>query len=224
MLLAGLRRRFPASSREDFDVFGIRGREPRRRAIIEAFHPGAHAARRRPAPCVLNDAPGPDVSRAPASRSIGPRDTSRFARGWRSPALPHGYQAGPAAQRRHSRRSRGARGSRGTPPPTRSADSSSAAASRGWARPLVEIGSVRGPRLPRLRARPRGPKARAACSHERGRLGSRRSSRWRAAACGGSWAGNGTCRRRSISSRRRLGATLSRTCSSRCVRSTAGSD
>jgi uncharacterized protein YktB (UPF0637 family) len=31
--------KFPGLRREDFDVFAIREREPRRRAIIEAFHP-----------------------------------------------------------------------------------------------------------------------------------------------------------------------------------------
>jgi hypothetical protein len=84
---------FPGFRRSDFDVFGIREREPRRRAIIEAFHPGlkllADDLLLR-----LNDGAGTPFH-AHVPRLDWPKGYVPFCTWLALSRLPHGYQAGP---------------------------------------------------------------------------------------------------------------------------------
>jgi hypothetical protein len=85
--------KFPGFRREDFGVFQIREREPRRRAIIEAFHPGLKLLA-DDLLLVLNEA-----SRAPfhahVPRLDWPKGYVPFCTWLALSRLPHGYQAGP---------------------------------------------------------------------------------------------------------------------------------
>jgi len=85
--------RFPGLRREDFEVFGIREREVRRRAIIEAFHP-ALTLLADDLLLRLNDAPGPEFH-PHLPRLDWPKGYVPFCTWLAFSPLPHGYQAGP---------------------------------------------------------------------------------------------------------------------------------
>jgi hypothetical protein len=85
--------RFPGFRRDDFGVFGIREREPRRRAIIEAFHPGLRLLS-DDLLLLLNDTPG-TTFHAHLPRLDWPKGYVPFCTWLALSHLPHGYQAGP---------------------------------------------------------------------------------------------------------------------------------
>jgi hypothetical protein len=85
--------KFPGFKREDFDVFAIRDREARRRAIIAAFHPGLKSLA-DDALLLLNEAPG-SVFHAHVPRLDWPKGYVSFCTWLALSRLPHGYQAGP---------------------------------------------------------------------------------------------------------------------------------
>ena len=85
--------RFPGLRRENFDVFRIREREPRRRAIIETFHP-ALSLLADDLLVRLNDSPGPEFH-AHLPRLDWPKGYVPFCTWLALSALPHGYLAGP---------------------------------------------------------------------------------------------------------------------------------
>lgn len=85
--------KFQGFRRESFEVFGIRDREPRRRAIIEAFHPGLKLLA-DDLLLVLNE-----MRRTPfhahLPRLDWPKGYVPFCTWLALSRLPHGYQAGP---------------------------------------------------------------------------------------------------------------------------------
>jgi len=85
--------KFPGFRREDFDVFAIREREMRRRAIIEAFHPGLRLLA-DDALLLLNETPG-GAFHAHLPRLDWPKGYVPFCTWLALSRLPHGYQAGP---------------------------------------------------------------------------------------------------------------------------------
>lgn len=85
--------RFPGLKREDFDVFALRDREPRRRAIIAAFHPQLQLLA-DDLLLRLNDA-GPPEFHAHLPRLDWPKGYVPFCTWLALSPLPHGYQAGP---------------------------------------------------------------------------------------------------------------------------------
>jgi hypothetical protein len=85
--------RFPGFRREAFEVFGIRDREPRRRAIIEAFHPGLKLLS-EDLLLQLNDGSGTPFH-AHVPRLDWPKGYVPFCTWLSLSRLPHGYQAGP---------------------------------------------------------------------------------------------------------------------------------
>jgi hypothetical protein len=85
--------KFPGFRREDFDVFAIRERETRRRAIIGAFHPALKLLS-DDLLLVLNEAPGP-AFHAHLPRLDWPKGYVPFCTWLALSRLPHGYQAGP---------------------------------------------------------------------------------------------------------------------------------
>jgi hypothetical protein len=85
--------RFPGFRPEVFEVFGVRDRESRRHAIIEAFHPGlkllaADVLLR------LNDGAGAPFH-AHVPRLDWPKGYVPFCTWLSLSRLPHGYQSGP---------------------------------------------------------------------------------------------------------------------------------
>ena len=85
--------KFPGFRQEDFGVFGIREREPRRRAIIEAFHPALKLLA-DDVLLALNEAPGA-AFHAHLPRLDWPKGYVPFCTWLALSRLPHGYQAGP---------------------------------------------------------------------------------------------------------------------------------
>ena len=85
--------KFPGFRPEDFDVFAIREREARRRAIIEAFHPGLKLLA-DDILLLLNEAPGAPFH-AHVPRLDWPKGYVPFCTWLAFSRLPHGYQAGP---------------------------------------------------------------------------------------------------------------------------------
>ena len=85
--------KFPGFKREDFDVFAIRDREARRRAIIAAFHPGLRMLA-DDALLLLNEDPR-SVFHAHVPRLDWPKGYVPFCTWLALSRLPHGYQAGP---------------------------------------------------------------------------------------------------------------------------------
>jgi hypothetical protein len=85
--------KFPGFRREDFDVFSIHEREMRRRAIIEAFHPGLRLLA-DDALLLLNETPGGGYH-AHLPRLDWPKGYVPFCTWLALSRLPHGYQAGP---------------------------------------------------------------------------------------------------------------------------------
>ena len=85
--------KFPGFRRSDFGVFGVRDREARRRAIVEAFHPGLKLLG-DDLLLVLNE-----KSRTPfhahVPRLDWPKGYVPFCTWLALSRLPHGYQAGP---------------------------------------------------------------------------------------------------------------------------------
>jgi hypothetical protein len=85
--------KFPGFAAEDFEVFEIPDREARRRAIIDAFHPGlkllADDLLLR-----LNE-PGTPEFHAHVPRLDWPKGYVPFCTWLALSKLPHGYQAGP---------------------------------------------------------------------------------------------------------------------------------
>ena len=85
--------RFPGFRREDFDAFAIREREVRRRAIIEAFHPGLKLLA-DDALLLLNEAQAAPFH-AHVPQLNWPKGYVPFCTWLALSRLPHGYQAGP---------------------------------------------------------------------------------------------------------------------------------
>jgi hypothetical protein len=85
--------KFPGFRREDFEVFAIRDREARRRAIIEAFHPGLKLLADDML-LLLNEFPGAGFH-AHVPRLDWPKGYVPFCTWLALSRLPHGYQAGP---------------------------------------------------------------------------------------------------------------------------------
>lgn len=85
--------RFPGLRREDFDVFGIKVHERRRRAIIDAFHP-ALSLLADDMLVRLNEIPGPEFH-PHLPRLDWPKGYVPFCTWLALSPLPHGYQAGP---------------------------------------------------------------------------------------------------------------------------------
>jgi hypothetical protein len=85
--------KFPGFRREDFDVFAIRDREARRRAIIGAFHPGLKLLADDML-LLLNEFPGSGFH-AHVPRLDWPKGYVPFCTWLALSRLPHGYQAGP---------------------------------------------------------------------------------------------------------------------------------
>jgi hypothetical protein len=85
--------KFPGFGRGAFDVFAIRQREPRRRAIIDAFHPGLKLLG-EDIIRLLNEAPGPPFH-AHLPRLDWPKGYVPFCTWLALSRLPHGYLAGP---------------------------------------------------------------------------------------------------------------------------------
>ena len=85
--------KFPGFRRQDFGVFGIREREPRRRAIIDAFHPALKLLS-EDLLLQLNDGPGAPFH-AHVPRLDWPKGYVPFCTWLSLSRLPHGYQAGP---------------------------------------------------------------------------------------------------------------------------------
>ena len=85
--------RFPGFRRGDFDVFAIREREVRRRAIIEAFHPGLKLLA-DDALLLLNESPASPFH-AHVPQLNWPKGYVPFCTWLALSSLPHGYQAGP---------------------------------------------------------------------------------------------------------------------------------
>jgi len=85
--------KFPGFRPDDFEVFGIRDREIRRRAIIEAFHPGLKALG-EDLLLQLNEPPRPPFH-AHLPRLDWPKGYVAFCTWLSLSRLPHGYQAGP---------------------------------------------------------------------------------------------------------------------------------
>jgi hypothetical protein len=83
---------FPGFRREDFEVFGIRDREPRRRAIIGAFHPPLKLLA-EDLQSALNETGPPFHAHVP--RLDWPKGYVPFCTWLALSRLPHGYQAGP---------------------------------------------------------------------------------------------------------------------------------
>jgi hypothetical protein len=85
--------KFPGLRRDDFEVFAVREREARRRAIIEAFHPALKLLA-DDLLFVLNETPGPPFH-AHVPRLDWPKGYVPFCTWLALSRLPHGYQAGP---------------------------------------------------------------------------------------------------------------------------------
>jgi len=85
--------KFPGFRRQDFEVFDIREREPRRRAIIEAFHPALKLLS-EDLLLQLNDGPGAPFH-AHVPRLDWPKGYVPFCTWLSLSRLSHGYQAGP---------------------------------------------------------------------------------------------------------------------------------
>jgi hypothetical protein len=85
--------KFPGFKNDAFDVFSVREREPRRRAIIEAFHPGLKLLA-DDLLLVLNEAPAAPFH-AHLPRLDWPKGYVPFCTWLALSRLPHGYQAGP---------------------------------------------------------------------------------------------------------------------------------
>jgi hypothetical protein len=85
--------KFPGLRLADFEVFAIREREPRRRAIIEAFHPALKLLA-DDLLLVLNEPPAPTFH-AHVPRLDWPKGYVPFCTWLALSRLPHGYQAGP---------------------------------------------------------------------------------------------------------------------------------
>jgi len=85
--------KFPGFRRQDFGVFGIREREPRRRAIIDAFHPALKLLS-EDLLLRLNEGPGAPFH-AHVPRLDWPKGYVPFCTWLSLSRLPHGYQAGP---------------------------------------------------------------------------------------------------------------------------------
>jgi hypothetical protein len=85
--------RFPGFSRREFNVFSIKDREARRRAIIEAFHPGLRLLA-DDLLLVINETPGARFH-AHLPRLDWPKGYVPFCTWLALSRLPHGYQAGP---------------------------------------------------------------------------------------------------------------------------------
>lgn len=85
--------KFQGFKREDFDVFAIRERETRRRAIIAAFHPGLKMLA-DDALLLLNEEPR-SAFHAHVPRLDWPKGYVPFCTWLALSRLPHGYQAGP---------------------------------------------------------------------------------------------------------------------------------
>ena len=85
--------KFPGFKRQDFEVFAIRDRETRRRAIIDAFHPGLKLLA-EDALLLLNEVPA-SVFHAHVPRLDWPKGYVPFCTWLALSRLPHGYQAGP---------------------------------------------------------------------------------------------------------------------------------
>lgn len=85
--------KFPGLRREDFEVFAIRDREARRKAIIEAFHPSLKLLA-EDLLLGLNESPGP-AFHAHLPRLDWPKGYVPFCTWLALSQLPHGYQAGP---------------------------------------------------------------------------------------------------------------------------------
>jgi len=85
--------RFPGFRRDNFEVFAIREREARRRAIIEAFHPGLKLLA-DDLLLPLNDRPGA-AFHAHVPQLNWPKGYVPFCTWLALSRLPHGYQSGP---------------------------------------------------------------------------------------------------------------------------------
>lgn len=85
--------KFPGFPKEAFDVFGIHEREPRRRAILEAFHPGLKLLA-DDLLLALNEPPSAPFH-AHLPRLDWPKGYVPFCTWLALSRLPHGYQAGP---------------------------------------------------------------------------------------------------------------------------------
>jgi hypothetical protein len=85
--------KFPGFREQDFEVFGIRERESRRRAIIDAFHPALKLLS-EDLLLRLNDGPGAPFH-AHLPRLDWPKGYVPFCTWLSLSRLPHGYQAGP---------------------------------------------------------------------------------------------------------------------------------
>ncbi len=85
--------RFPGFRRQDFDVFAIREREVRRRAIIGAFHAGLKVLA-DDALLLLNESPAAPFH-AHVPQLNWPKGYVPFCTWLALSRLPHGYQAGP---------------------------------------------------------------------------------------------------------------------------------
>jgi hypothetical protein len=85
--------RFPGFRRGNFEVFAIREREARRRAIIDAFHPGLKLLA-DDLLLPLNDGPGA-AFHAHLPQLNWPKGYVPFCTWLALSRLPHGYQAGP---------------------------------------------------------------------------------------------------------------------------------
>ncbi len=85
--------RFPGFRRQDFDVFAIRDRDTRRRAIIDAFHPALKLLAEDML-LLLNDT-GETPFHAHLPRLDWPKGYVPFCTWLALSRLPHGYQAGP---------------------------------------------------------------------------------------------------------------------------------
>jgi len=83
--------RFPGFRREDFDVFAVRDREERRRAILEAFHPGLRLLAEDLGP--LLDEAGGAPFHVHLPRLDWPKGYVPFCTWLAFSRLPHGYQA-----------------------------------------------------------------------------------------------------------------------------------
>jgi hypothetical protein len=92
-MLLPLPPKFPGLKRQEFAAFGVREREPRRRAIIEAFHPALKLLS-DDLLLSLNDGPGPPFH-AHLPRLDWPKGYTPFCTWLALSRLPHGYQAGP---------------------------------------------------------------------------------------------------------------------------------
>lgn len=85
--------RFPGFRREDFEVFGIRDRNERRRAIVDAFHPGLKLLGDDLLTLLNGTSRSPFHAHLP--RLDWPKGYVPFCTWLALSRLPHGYQAGP---------------------------------------------------------------------------------------------------------------------------------